>query len=174
MMSIEKAVVFDIDNTLIDSRDRYYASLRLASNGKKVDSFSSLTDEEREKFWSIFLSPKLLHLDKPIKSSIDELLDRYKKGYKIIILTGRPVSMKEDTIKQLKLFGIPYHELYMRPIEDRNPDYVYKPTQLRRIIDKGYEIVEYHEDSPKTLDVVKEMFPQIAICRHGFGEMFRR
>ncbi len=172
MMGLKKAVVFDIDNTLIDSRKRFYKSLEIATNGRSKKTFKELDEDERSRFWDIFLNDKFLYLDEPIKEAINELLERYKDGYHIIILTGRPEKMRDATIKQLRRFKIPFHELYMRPEDDYDPDYIYKPRQLKKIMDRGFKIVEYHEDSPKTLEVVNEKYPWISICRHGFGDMF--
>ena len=166
------AVVFDIDNTLIDSRKRFHLSLKEAANGRKINEFKELTPEEREKFWNIFLSDKYIENDLPIQPAIDELVKRYRDGFTIIILTGRPESMLEATLDQLRRYQIPFHRLYMRPMGDTNPDYIYKPLQLKKIMAEGYDIIEYHEDSIKTVERVKSLYPNIKVCVHGFGEFF--
>ena len=166
------AVIYDIDNTLIDSRKRYFTSLLEAANGRRVQNIRDLTSEERSRFWDIFLSSKYLHLDTPIVETIEEVNNKYDSGLYIILLTGRPEYMYEDTVKQLDTFGVKYHRIYMRPLYDKNPDYIYKPAQIRRILAEGFNILEYHDDSVSALERVRQLYPNIYVCRHGFGEMF--
>lgn len=165
------AVVYDVDNTLIDVRKRYYISLKEASNGRRIYRISDLTPEERDRFWEIFLSPKYMYLDRPIVETIEEVNTKYDSGLYIIILTGRPESMYGETISQLKRFGVKFHRIYMRPMHDKNPDYIYKPSQIRRILAENFNILEYHDDSVSALERVSQLYPNIYICRHGFGEI---
>ena len=91
-------IIIDIDDTLCLSGRRF--ELAKKSNGK-ID-------------WDIAHNPELVKEDKPNLPMID-LAKRYKKdGFKIIILTGRPDSIKEVTENWLDKYGIEYDELYMR------------------------------------------------------------
>lgn len=169
---MRNTVIYDIDNTLIDSRRRYFKSLFEVANGRRVQNFRELTLEEKRRFWSVFLSSKYLHLDTPIIETIKEVNSKYNSGFYVILLTGRPEYMFEDTVRQLDIFGVKYHRIYMRPLYDKNPDYIYKPAQIRRILSEGFNILEYHDDSVSALERVRQMYPNILVCRHGFGEMF--
>ena len=169
---MKDAVVYDIDNTLIDSRKRFYISLLEAANGRRVKGYRDLSPEERNSFWNIFLSPKYMDLDTPIIETIEEVNKKYDAGLTVIILTGRPEYLYEETVKQLKKFNVKYHRLYMRPNHDTNPDYIYKPMQIKRILAEGFNILEYHDDSVSALERVKSQHPKIFVCKHGFGEIF--
>lgn len=95
-------VIIDIDNTLSLSNNRF--ELAKKPNGK--------TD------WDIAHNPKLVIEDKPNLPMID-LAKRYKKdGFKVIILTGRPDTIRFVTEKWLGKYGIEYDELYMRSKEN--------------------------------------------------------
>ena len=55
----------------------------------------------------------------------------------------------------------------MRPDGDRDPDGIYKPRQIERLMRMGYQIIEYHDDSIDAIEAVKRMYPDIRVCRHG-------
>lgn len=64
-----------------------------------------------------------------LEGTIDKLLDWNKKGYTIILTTGRKESNREITIKQLQEVGIFYDQLIMGVgrgprvvINDKKPD----------------------------------------------------
>lgn len=91
-------VIIDIDNTLSLSDNRF--ELAKKPNGK--------TD------WNIAHDNELVKNDLPNIPMID-LAKRYKRdGFKIVILTGRPDTIKESTELWLDKYGIEYDELYMR------------------------------------------------------------
>lgn len=48
-----------------------------------------------------------------IQNSKDFLLDMKKAGHHIVLTTARPESMREFTIRELEMNGIPYHQLVM-------------------------------------------------------------
>lgn len=95
-------VIIDIDDTLCLAGKRF--ELAKKPDGK--------TD------WDIAHDPELVKKDKPNLPMID-LAKRYKKaGFKVVILTGRPDSIKKITKEWLKKYQIEYDELYMRSKKD--------------------------------------------------------
>lgn len=95
-------VIIDIDNTLSLSNKRF--ELAKKPNGK--------TD------WNIAHNTELVEQDEPNFPMID-LAHRYKRdGLKVIILTGRPDTIKEVTELWLMKYHIPYDALYMRTKKD--------------------------------------------------------
>lgn len=91
-------IIIDIDNTLCLSDKRF--ALAKKENGK-ID-------------WDIAHSPELVEQDEPNFPMID-LAHRYKRdGLKVVILTGRPDSIKEVTELWLMKYHIEYDALYMR------------------------------------------------------------
>lgn len=62
----------------------------------------------------------------------------YEKGYIVYIVSGREDTCKEDTIRWLKKYNIPYHTLYMRKEKDFRPDWVIKEEIWREIATHSY------------------------------------
>lgn len=91
-------IIIDIDDTLSLSGKRFKLAKKL--NGK-ID-------------WDIAHNPELVKEDNPNIPMID-LAKKYKKdGFKVVILTGRPESIREVTEEWLSKYDIEYDELYMR------------------------------------------------------------
>ena len=129
-------IIIDIDDTLCLSGRRF--ELAKKSNGK-ID-------------WDIAHNPELVKEDKPNLPMID-LAKRYKKdGFKIIILTGRPDSIKEVTENWLDKYGIEYDELYMRKYDDRRDDSVVK-SEVVDFLEKKYNILCVFEDRKRVVDM---------------------
>jgi hypothetical protein len=91
-------VIIDIDDTLSLAGERF--KLATKSDGK-ID-------------WDVAHNPELVKKDKPNLPMID-LAKRYKKaGFKVVILTGRPDTIRTTTEEWLDKYSIEYDELYMR------------------------------------------------------------
>lgn len=95
-------IIVDIDNTLSLADERF--KLAKKPNGKTN--------------WNIAHDPELVKKDKPNISMI-EISNNFKsKGYEVIILTGRPESIRQVTENWLDKNNIKYDKLYMRNKED--------------------------------------------------------
>jgi hydroxymethylpyrimidine pyrophosphatase-like HAD family hydrolase len=53
------------------------------------------------------------HRRECIPGTHEKLLEWHKKGYKIILTTGRPSTYKDETVRQLNNLGILYDQLIM-------------------------------------------------------------
>jgi hypothetical protein len=162
----KEIIIYDIDNTIFDISKRYKISIEESG----IDPTRPLKRNPvraRKAFWKIFLSDKYLYLDEPDEETIEDIRKKYNEGYGIILLTGRPEYMRESTKLQLEKFGIPYHLLIMRPNWNRDPDYLYKPCIIDRLVEMGLEIKEYHEDDMDTVNEIKFRYPQINVIYHN-------
>ena len=132
---MRRAVIFDIDNTLIDTQERFSLCEKEAKGSKNA-------------LWQCYFSGEHLELDKPISSMI-RLLKAYKHyGYEIVLITGRPLTTKEYTEKQLQEFGIEYDIIIYREDGDYSFDFLYKATVVEKLMTK-YEIIRMYDDSDK-------------------------
>ena len=52
-------------------------------------------------------------VQKPLKGSMEKLFEWHLLGYRVILVTSRPMSMKDITIKQLAEAGAVYNDLIM-------------------------------------------------------------
>ncbi len=134
-----KIVVFDIDGVIID------ISKRLEEARRMQDYYDIFPRE-------VFYTKKWLELDSPRRLGI-QLLKALSKKYKIVLVTGRPSSLRKATIDQLKQYGIlhrrDYEEILMRPENDRRPSWQVKADLLRKIREEDPTIciVEIHDDN---------------------------
>ena len=155
-----KTVIFDIDGVIADISNRLKNSLKELG----VSEVSSIPRFKRKKFWEIFLSSKYMHLDEPITENIQYIRTLKKQGYRIILLTGRREdTQKQPTLKQLETWNVPYDEIYFRKPGDKRKDVVYKASIVRKLLKRGYEIVEIWDDMEKIAHKLKEIVPNAKI-----------
>jgi hypothetical protein len=110
-------VIVDIDNTLSLSDNRF--NLAKKPNGK--------TD------WDIVHDPDNIILDKPFYPMID-LVKKYKSdGFEIILLTGRPESVRNATEFWLQKYDIEYEQLYMR---EKKEHFLKAPIFKRKVYEE--------------------------------------
>ncbi len=144
---------FDIDGVIVDVTERLRRAHDLSRGNRKL-------------FWDFFFSEELLSLDKPRSVGIKLLIDRARRG-RIIIITGRPVRLKEHTLRELLEYtGIKPHAIFMRRNNDLRASRVVKLELLKRAISLGYEVVEYHDDDEEVLRAIVYEFPEIRLFIH--------
>jgi hydroxymethylpyrimidine pyrophosphatase-like HAD family hydrolase len=133
-------VIVDIDNTLALNNHRF--ELARKKDGK--------TD------WDIAYDFKNVMNDLPHHPMID-LVQKYNKdGFKIVIFTGRPESVRQPTQLWLKTHNIPYDELYMRT-ED---DHYIKANLLKGRMFKKYindDVFCAYDDDDSIIDLWKHL-----------------
>ena len=157
-----KCVIFDLDGVVFDVSRRINAALEEAG-AKRVEDLKH-NPRLKRRFWEAFLSPKYMHLDIPRFDVIDRMWELKRKGYKIIILTGRVLETQGDeTIAQLKKYNVPYDEIYFRRKRDKRKDYEYKASVVMWLKHSGCEIVEIHEDSEEVANKLREIVPEAKI-----------
>lgn len=150
---------FDVDGVLVNNDRR----LRLA-----IELSSVLGGN----FHEFFHDENLMNLDGPRLPGIELLKDRASKGC-IILITGRPVRLKDITIKQILDFsGVMPDHVLMRRNGDRRPSVTVKLELLEKVISRGVEILEYHDDDADVINAVKEKFPWIKLYLHE-GSSYR-
>ena len=71
--------------------------------------------------------------DDPIIPATKAIVDRAYENVDVILLSGRPETIRQDTEQRLRIHSIVYDELYMRPKNDIRPD-----TEIKK------EIYETH------------------------------
>jgi 5'-nucleotidase (lipoprotein e(P4) family) len=116
------AIIFDIDETLLDNRE-YYAIYKIF-------------DEESWKEW-VNLADAI-----PYQKTAAFLNWAKEKGYYIVLITGRVESQREATEANLKKYNIPYDRLFLRP-DEYNIDIVsnYKRNTRQKLSNEGYRII---------------------------------
>ena len=118
------AVIFDIDNTIL------YHTNRSPYN------------------WSDLSGDKLI-------PGMDHLIDMFNfYDYYVIIMTGRPESVRYQTKEWLSKNGIVYDELIMKP-EQFEKGFIFKQRELVQLLEK-YDIKFVFDDDQKCANMYKE------------------
>ena len=153
---------FDIDGVLINVRKRIEATL--ISLGLNPDTdISKLRGSVRRRFWEYFLSERFLHYDEPREVGIRLLADRLKKG-SVILLTGRPDSLRYVTLRELSYYGIPISKVKVifRKKGDFRKDFIFKKS----IVASYDNIAEVHDDSIEVLEAIAKLKKNIKLYLH--------
>lgn len=98
-----------------------------------------------------FFDPHIVEsMDEPRHDVIDMVKEEKKKGYDIIILSGRSDVTKWATFNWLDKYRIPYDRIIMRPHHDRRRDDVLKLEFLDTLTDAS-KLVKIIDDRPQVI-----------------------
>lgn len=89
--------------------------------------------------------------DKPIKNVI-EVLENLSYVNLIILVTGRPESVRSNTEQWLLENDIPYDELYMKQGDPKDKAFISKENNLKKIQEK-YNVIAAFEDDNKCAEM---------------------
>lgn len=171
---VTRFLVSDLDNTIIDSRERFRRSIAEALGySSSAGAFptldpKSLSRVQRDRFYSIFLSGKYMDTDIPVNGSVEVLSRLRSVGLGIAYLTGRhhskDESMKDETLKTLSRFGFPMPNggdvvLYMKPRKS-SPTDEFKRAVLGHLSRKLYIAVGL-DDEINDLRVMVDLIPMV-------------
>lgn len=171
---VTRFLVTDLDNTLIDSRERFNRSIAEAVGYSSTASVSptldpkKLSKDQRDRFYGVFLSGEYMDLDIPVNGSVKVLSKLRSLGLGIIYLTGRhhskEESMKTETLKTLSRFGFPMPNakdvvLCMKP-RKASPTDEFKRLVLKQLSKKLYLAVGL-DDETNDLQVMTDFIPLV-------------
>lgn len=141
-----KAVIFDIDGTLADATHRMH---HVTGSNRNWDAFSREAEH-----------------DTPHEAICDlyQMVRHY--GWPVILVSGRPESIRDLTEDWLKRHGVEgYSALHMRPEGDYRPDYMVKSQILDAVLAEGYEIAFTVDDRPSVVAMWRERGIVCLQCR---------
>jgi phosphoglycolate phosphatase-like HAD superfamily hydrolase len=168
-----KAVIVDIDDTLLDTSERMQGIWRhvldvdvpipdilehsleeLFMKYASTEQKSRMRDLQKL-FFSLMLCENetgmaLAQLDKPMHGAV-EVLHGWMQRYKIIYLTGRPDNTRDVTAKTLKKYGYPVDDvkLEMVTLQDwKNRIQIQAREQLLESLVNEYEVEMVIDDFP--------------------------
>jgi phosphoglycolate phosphatase-like HAD superfamily hydrolase len=171
MVSGKRFLVTDLDNTLIDSRERFRRSVAEATDASIASvsptfGIGGLSRDQRDRFYRLFLSGEHMGLDVPVKGSVEVLSRLRSLGLGTIYLTGRhhskQESLKSETLRTLSRFGFPMPNgvdtiLYMKP-RKMSPTDDFKRAVLARLATR-FDLAVGVDDEPDDLQVMADFIP---------------
>jgi hypothetical protein len=130
---IKPIVIFDVDDTLRDASHRYWVReeievLKQKMNQEEDYGVQQSIREEIDEKWQVFFIEGFK--DKPKQDMIDLCNMYYDMGFEVRIRTGASALYYDRTVEHLKELGVKYHDLRMRKIGVRIPDYRLKPAWI--------------------------------------------
>ncbi len=142
----QKAIICDLDGTLADIRVRLKHL-----EGKKKDwkSFNKTIETDALHEWC------------------REILIRFSKDHKIIIVSGRTDDLKKQTEAWLKKFDVPYHYIFMRESKDFRPDNIIKLEIFEREIREKFSVLFVLDDRQKVVDMWRAEGLVVLQCAPG-------
>ena len=106
----QKAVIFDIDNTILDPNQRFRDAIRaglIDKKGKAIVKGLMSKSKAYQKRNDFLYSDKSMKKDKVIYGARELVKELANKDYVIIYLTNRPATVTQKTIRQLESKGFP-------------------------------------------------------------------
>lgn len=94
--------------------------------------------------------------DPPIISTITILTALYEKGSAVWIWTGRSDAVKDKTVRWLKLHGVPYDQLIMRPHGDQTSTTLLKKLWLNDCPVPKHRVLCAFDDDPRIIKMLGE------------------
>ena len=183
------SVVVDVDDTLIGTERRMQGvwrqvlgreipmqAVETLGMGQIFEKFASLgqkarVNELRKRFWDVLLCSEeigieLLKLHEPVPFAAD-VVQTWSRQCVLVYLTGRPETMRDLTLGELKKFGFPTDnvQLTMFNLEDfarargENPSgvtMVEAKSRLFSSISKQHDVVRVVDDYPGYFPIYKQ------------------
>ena len=136
-----KTVIFDLDGTLANIDKR--REMSTMENGKMN--------------WEIFFTPENIWFDLPNEPVI-EMSKILSQKHRIVILSGRSKATKQETVRWLNKFEVPFDVIKMRPTTREwlfMPDDDLKQHWLDTLFsgDKKKDILCVFDDRQKVVDM---------------------
>lgn len=144
---MKPAIIVDFDGTLSDTKHREHFVL---SRPKQWQNFFQAADKDPLHQWCK-----------------DIILAMHQQGHAILILTGRPESMRELSLKWLSEHQIPFDKLFMRESDDFRDDPVIKWEIYNKSIKPEYNTLFILEDRKRVVEMWREQGLTCLQCAPG-------
>ena len=139
MSGLFKIIVFDIDGTIANTDHRVH---------------HVHPEEGQKKNWPAFFAEAVN--DQPHNHVVNLIRMYDGMGYLIILCTGRPANLRNDTLEWLSKQDVPHDVLLMRLTTDRGPDTEAKKHLLQSFLStNGYELSQVEAVFEDRLPVAK-------------------
>jgi uncharacterized HAD superfamily protein len=98
---------------------------------------------------------------------ICEIIDRFKDHFKIIILSARAESSREETEAWLYEYNIHYDKLELKPNDFVGEDCFFKSKKIDEI-SQEYDMLFYIDDRPSCVKTLRNKGFYVLQCGYGY------
>jgi hypothetical protein len=144
-----RTVVFDIDGVLSDATGRQHF---LERGGGDWDSFFEACGED------------------PLVAEIARLLELLDRDLQVVLLTGRPLWVRPQTVAWLKRFSVRYDLLVMRDRGDYARVTIFKRHTVERLRRFGFDLRLAFEDDPQNREMFEDEGVPCIYIHSGYYE----
>jgi hypothetical protein len=127
-----RAVVVDIDGVLADAQGRQH---HLSWDQRDWDAFFDACGDD------------------PVVDEVRTLLSLLDVSLVVLLVTARPVRVRDLTVSWLEDHGLRWDLLVMRPAEERAPAVVFKRDVVGELRGEGFTLELALEDDPRNRDM---------------------
>lgn len=140
------AIIVDLDGTLADIRVRLK---HLEGESKDWKKFHATIETDELHEWC------------------REIVNRMARDHMILIVSGRPESLKEETEEWLRRFDVRWDHLFMRPVHDHRPDQILKLEIFHRFIRDEFHVLFVLDDRSKVVNMWRDQGLVCLQCAPG-------
>lgn len=131
-------VVFDIDGVLADSAHRQHHITGPKESHDWYAFFAACADDEQI-------------------NEIRSILDVIDDTVGIVLLTSRPIAVREQTLVWASRHDLPWDLLIMRESREDMSSREFKTFEAQRLLDEGYEIRVVFDDDIRNIEAFHEI-----------------
>lgn len=142
----DKAVVFDLDNTVSDASHREHF----------------LKGEKRD--WNSFFNAQQYDKPFPWAVALMNAIEKLDDGTKIVICTARPDTYRSMTEEWLFKHQLWFDELFMRSRSDRRRDDIIKENMFEFDILSQYDVLFHVDDRKMVIDALRKKGITVLDC----------
>ena len=147
MGDLPLAIIVDIDGTLSNCEHRRHY---VENKPPDWDSFNAKCKDD------------------PINAWCSEIIKYLRFPYKILLVSGRIIEQRPNTIKWLRDNNIDYDELYMRVVPgDNTPDTEHKKRIYEKYIKDQYNILFVLDDRKRVVEMWRSLGLTVLQCAEG-------
>lgn len=139
MNSTKPAAIFDVDDTLCDTR-------------ATRDGVQRPIEEQAQRWLAAA----------PITSTVEQAKAHMREGHAIVIVTARGEAFAEATKAQVESFGIDVAAIYARATGDNRVDWKVKADAVDVLLNDFTPVAAY-DDKPRNLDVFRKICKAILV-----------
>ena len=140
----------------VDRLDREQNAMNLSKESQKLKLYNSniklQTELNMPEILVSDIDGTILENGQPVQEVLDYIDE---KDLPVFVLTNRPESDREQTVKDLEKTRLTYRRLIMNAGRESAP--VFKKAEMQKLLDEGFDPQEFIDDSAENRDAIESL-----------------